>query len=474
MKSVLIIGAGISGLSEAALLAKEGYKVTILEKNSSLGGRARKFTKNNFIFDMGPSWYLMPEVFDKFFKEFNKKTSDYYHLNRLDPAYKVFYEDEGSLNVPGEKSELKKVFENEEKGASKKLDEYLDNAKYKYDVAMEKFLYKNYYSLIDFFKWEMISEAIPLQLFNSIDSFVSSKFKSHKLKKILEYSMVFLGGSPKNTPALYSLMTHVDLNLGVWYPDGGIYVIVDALEKLCKENKVKILKNKPVSKIIVEDGCATGVISKGKKYFADIIISNADYEHTDTKLLRENGNFSKKEWKSKIIGPSGFIAYLGMKKEVKTLEHHNLFLAKDWDIHFDTIFKNQIWPKNPCYYVSCTSKTDKASAPKGKDAVFIFVPIAPDLKDNKKRRDKFFDQIILDMEKKTGENFASNIEFKKLFSVNDFKNDYNSYKGSSLGMAHTLFQTAIFRPSNKNKNVSNLYYTGSYVHPGIGVPRSFR
>jgi 1-hydroxy-2-isopentenylcarotenoid 3,4-desaturase len=469
--SVIIVGAGIGGLSEACLLAKQGYKVTVFEKNSSLGGRARVWKKDGFVFDMGPSWYLMPEVFEKFFSEFGKKTTDFYELKKLDPAYRIYYEGEGKLDVPADKKALFELFEKNETGGKKSLEEYLENSKYKYDIAMDKFLYKNYDHLTDFFKLELIKEVIPMQLFSSIDSFVSKKFKNHKLKKILEYSMVFLGGSPKNTPALYSLMTHVDLNIGVWYPLGGLYKVVESLDKLCKNNKVKILKNSEVKKILVENNKAIGVVSNGKKYYSDLIVVNSDYKDAQNRLLKDTKEFvSERKWRKKVIGPSGFILYLGVNKKMKSIKHHNLFLSKNWDEHFDTIFENKQWPDNPCYYVSCPSKTDKKSAPKGCENIFFFVPIASGLKDTKKVRNKMFNLIISDFEKKTGEELKKSIKFKRIYSVNDFKRDYNSYQGSALGLAHTLFQTAIFREKNRSKKIESLYFTGSYTHPGVGVP----
>jgi phytoene desaturase len=470
-KKIIIVGAGIGGLAQACLLGKEGYDITIIEKNSSIGGRARVLKKDGFVFDMGPSWYLMPEVFENFYSEFKKKPSDFFKLKKLDPAYRIYYENEGRLDVPGNKKDTEKLFEKIEPGSKKQFIEYIENSKYKYNVAMDKFLYKNYDHLTDFFKLELITEVIPMQLFSSIDSFVSKKFKNPKLKKILEYSMVFLGGSPKNTPALYSLMTHVDLNLGVWYPIGGLYEIVKSLEKLCKEYNIKIIKGKEVTKILVKNNKTIGVIAEGKKYFSDLVILNSDYADAQMNLLKKTKEYVPKEkWNQKVIGPSGYILYLGINKKVKSLKHHNLFLAKEWNEHFSTIFDNKKWPTNPCYYVSCPSKTDKKSAPKGCDNVFFFVPIAPNLKDTPQIRKKMFELIMNDFEKKTHENLRNSIKFKRIFSVNDFKKDYNSFQGSALGLAHTLFQTAVFRPHNKSNKLNGLYFVGSYTHPGVGVP----
>lgn len=472
MPSVVVIGGGLSGLASAALLSKRGMKVTIIEKNNVLGGRARYWKNKGFFYDMGPSWYLMPEVFENFFKKFGKKSTDFYKLKKLDPAYRVFYEKEGIVDVPAEKKEVLKLFEKMEKGSAKKLEKYLANAKFKYDTAMQRFLYKDYKNITDFFTPEMVSAGLKLQLFESLDKYVSKSFNDHKLKKLLEYSMVFLGGSPKNTPALYSLMSHVDLNLGVYYPLGGLYEIVKAMEIICKENGVNIIKGKTVKKIVVEQGKAKKVILNNKKSIeADIVLSNADYEFSETKLLDESQqSYKNNYWENTIMGPSALIFYLGVKKKIKKLKHHNLFLANNWNAHFESIFEKKSWPKNPSYYVSCPSKSDTSVAPKGKENLFFLVPVASGLKDNKQTRKKMFNQIINNFEERIGENIKEQIIVKRIFAHKDFIDDYNAYRGTALGLAHTLWQTAIFRPAHKSKKVKNLYYSGSYTHPGIGVP----
>ncbi|HNV01450.1 MAG TPA: phytoene desaturase family protein [archaeon] len=476
-KKVIVVGAGFSGLASAALLAKKGFDVTIVEKNKNLGGRAQTWKTKGFMYDMGPSWYLMPEVFENYYKIFGKKTSDFYKLKQLDPSFRVFYEKEGMVDLPKDKKKVYKLFDSIESGSSKKLKNYLDLAKLKYDIAMEKFLYKEYQTIIDFFTPELITSGLKLQMFESLDSYVSKKFKNHKLKKVLEYSMVFLGGSPKNTPALYSLMSHVDINKGVYYPLGGMVEIVNALEKLCKNNGVKIIKGTEVKKIITNDNtksrtlCSGILTNKGKKISADIILVSSDYEEAETKLLhKKHSIYSTNYWNKRVMGPSALLFYIGVKGKLKSLKHHNLFLADEWEEHFDQIYKNPTWPTNPSYYVSCPSKSDNSVAPKGKENLFFLIPIANELNDGDKEREKMFKKIINDFEKRTKEKISDKIIVKRIFSQRDFKKEYNSFKGTALGLAHTLFQTAVFRPSHKSKKVKNLYYTGSYTHPGIGVP----
>jgi phytoene desaturase len=473
-KKVVIIGAGISGLASAALLAKSGFDVTVIEKNSMSGGRAITWGKNGFLFDMGPSWYLMPEVFEKFFSEFNYKSSDFYKLKRLDPCYRVFFEGEGIVDVPADKKGINELFDSFEENGTKKLKKYLIDAEYKYNIAMKDFLYKEYATIFDFFSPQVIIQAPKLRLFESIDSFASRFFKSDKAKKILEYSMVFLGGSPSNTPALYSIMSHVDLTLGVYYPMGGIWMLPNSFMKIGKEQGVKFFFNSPVEKILVnEEGRVSGVKTKKKIIPADIVLSSADYPHTEMDLLEKKyQSYSEKYWDKRVVAPSAVLMYLGFKKKIKNFKHHNLFLAKDWNVHFREIFNNPAWPKNPSYYVGCPSKSDPSVAPKGMENVFVLVPVAAGLKDSEKIKEKMFDYIINDLEKQTGEKLKESMVVKRLFAQSDFSNLYNSYKGSALGIAHTLFQTAVFRPAHKSKKVKGLFYAGNYTHPGIGVPIS--
>jgi phytoene desaturase len=319
--------------------------------------------------------------------------------------------------------------------------------------------------------------GLKLQMFESLDSYVSKEFNDHRLKKVLEYTMVFLGGSPKNTPALYSLMSHVDINKGVYYPLGGMIEIVNALEKLCKQNGVKIIKGTEVKKIITKDDTKSrttspGVLTKNGKIFnADIILVSSDYKEAETKLLhKKHSIYSEDYWKKKTMGPSALLFYIGLNKKLKSIKHHNLFLADQWDEHFDQIYKNPAWPTNPSYYVSCPSKSDISVAPKGKENLFFLIPVANELNDNDAERERMFNRVINDFEKRTKENIKEKIVVKRIFSQRDFKKEYNSYKGTALGLAHTLFQTAVFRPAHRSKKVKNLYYTGSYTHPGIGVP----
>ena len=471
---VIIIGSGIGGLGTACILGKAGYEVTILEKNSKIGGRANIFEANGFRFDMGPSWSLMPDVFEHFFKLMEEKIEDHLDLQKLDPSYRIVFTDSGKIvEMKSNIEEDSKVFEELEPGSSEKLKEYLELSKNQYEIAISRFMYKNYNSIKDFFSWEMLTEGRKLSVFSRMQAYVEKFFKTDYVQKIMQYQLVFLGSSPYNTPALYNIMSHIDFNMGVFYPKRGIYEIILALEKIAKKYNVKILTNSPAKQIIVENGEAKAIIlENGKRLDADIIVSNADIHHTETKLLSEQArSYPESYWKKKVLAPSAFILYLGIDKKYSDLRHHTLMFSKDWKKNFAEIFDNPKWPDDPSYYVCAPSVTDSTVAPEGKENLFVLVPIAPGLDDNEVVREEYSQKTISMLEKHLNlQDLHKHIEYKRIYCVKDFANDYNSYKGSALGLAHTLMQTAIFRPDTKSKKISNLFYVGGNTNPGIGMP----
>ncbi|MFP4362695.1 MAG: phytoene desaturase family protein [Spirochaetia bacterium] len=473
-KKVIVIGAGFAGLTSAALLARKGYQVTVLEKNKEVGGRARIYQEKGFTFDMGPSWYLMPEVFDEFFARFGKKREDYYTLKELDTYYQVFFSPDESVLITKDKEHNRSVFDSFEQDGGKKLDEYLEKAKYKYDIAMNEFLYKEYTSVFQFLNKKMIIEGTKLNIFSNLDKFVQNFFKDRKARQILEYAMVFLGNSPQNAPALYSIMSHVDLNLGVFFPEGGMGGVALGLQRLAEEEGATVLTGEPVTEIQTKKGKVSKVITSSNEYEADIVVNSADYPWSETKLLeKKNSTYSERYWKKKVLAPSMFILYLGIGHELETMEHHNLYFSEDWTEHFDMIFNEPGWPEDPCFYLSCITKTDPSFAPKACENVFVLVPLAPGLEDTDEIRQIYADKMIDHIERVTGEQIKDDILVKRIYSHRDFASDYNAWEGTALGISHTLDQTAVFRPAHKSKKVENLYYTGQYTHPGVGVPMTF-
>lgn len=473
-KKLSVVGGGFGGLCSACYLAAAGHDVTLFEKNESLGGRARAWGIDGFSFDLGPSWYLMPEVFERFFNDFSRRREDYYTLNRLNPYYRIFFGGHESVDVTDDLDRTRALFERFEPGGAERLDAYLKQAEYKYAVAMEQFLYREYRSLGDFLNRRLLIEGTRLGVFRKLDRFVGRYFSDHRARKILEYAMVFLGTSPTDAPALYSIMSHVDLNLGVWFPRGGMISLVRALERLAGELGVTIRCETEVRGFEVRNGRIYGLRTGHGGEATDGVLVNADYAHSELQLLpSEARSYGERYWRTRTLAPSFFIVYLGLSRKLDSVVHHNLYFADDWQRHFDTIFRSPGWPEHPSYYVSCASYDDPAVAPPGQENVFLLVPVAAGLDDTPEFREEYAEKLIGHFESITGERIRDSIVVKRIYSQRDFAQDYNAYRGTALGLAHTLFQTAIFRPSQRSRKVDNLYYAGHYTHPGVGVPMTF-
>lgn len=470
-KKAVVVGGGFGGLSSAALLAKEGWDVTLVEKLETLGGRARHWKSDGFTFDLGPSWYLMPEVFERFFSLFGKERKDYFNLLPLDPYYKVFFGDDDTAVLSARQEENSALFESFEEGGGEALTRYLEQATYKYEVAMKEFLYKDYKHLSQFFNKRIMTEGLRLGIFRKLDKFVGTYFSDRRARQILEYAMVFLGTNPIDAPAIYSIMSHVDLSLGVFFPDDGMAGAAQGFVKLCEEEGVTLVTGEEVTEIVTEGRKAVAVQTTKHRYEADIVVSGADYHHMDSEVLSdENSQYSFRYWENRVVAPSMFIVYLGINRKLKNLEHHNLYFAENWQTHFDTIFKDPSWPEEPCFYLSCISKTDPKSAPPGKENVFLLVPVAPGLEDTDEQREAYLAHVLAHVKRVTGEDLTKDVAVQRVYTHRDFKEDYHAFKGTALGLSHTLMQTAIFRPTNRSKKVENLFYTGQYTHPGVGVP----
>ncbi|MEE1885732.1 phytoene desaturase family protein [Pedobacter flavus] len=474
MTKIAIIGSGFSGLSAACYLSKAGHEVHIYEKNSTIGGRARQIkTESGYVFDMGPSWYWMPDVFEKFYNDFGYTAADFYELILLSPAFNIVFPQSELLTIPSNFEEICELFESLEKGSSLKLQAFMNDAQYKYDVGMKKLVYKPGLSLTEFLDIELIKGVFKLEVFTSFSKHVRSYFKHPKLIALMEFPVLFLGAMPKDTPALYSLMNYAGLKLGTWYPIGGFGTVIDAMAKIAIENKVKIYTNSPVEKINSQKKVVSGIKVNGENLEYDYVISSADYNHTEKQLLSSNErNYSDNYWTKKVFAPSCLIYYIGLNKRVKNLEHHTLFFEEDLDQHAVEIYKQPEWPSKPLFYVCCPSKTDNTVAPAGHENLFLLMPIAPDLEDTEEVREQYFKVMMARLEKQIGEPLMEHIDYKKSYCVEDFKLDYNSFKGNAYGLANTLMQTANLKPSIKSKKIENLYYVGQLTVPGPGVPPS--
>jgi phytoene desaturase len=454
-------------------MAKAGWKVQVVEKNSTPGGRARKFEAEGFTFDMGPSWYWMPGVFERFFNKFGKNVGDYYALKRLDPSYKVFWPDD-ETEIPANYIELRKLFNNIEPGSGEKLDAFIKEAEYKYEVGINKLVLKPGQSLLEFADKDLVRGLFKLDVFTSMKKHVAKYFKSQKLRELMEFPVLFLGALPEDTPALYSLMNYADIKGGTWYPEGGMFSIVDAMFNVAKELGVEFFFNENVKKIEVENSAATKVVTTENEFKGDVIIAGADYHHVETALLTEEyRSYSKDYWEKRVLAPGCLLYYVGLNKRLKNIHHHTLFFDVPFEVHGREIYKKKEWPKEPLFYVSATSVTDNNVAPEGCENLFFLIPVAAGLQnDNGELREKYFDMIVKRMEQRIGQSIKDSIIFKKTFAQSDFVNEYNAFKGNAYGLANTLLQTAILKPSIRSKKVKNLFYTGQLTVPGPGVPPS--
>jgi phytoene desaturase len=468
-KKVSIIGSGFSALSAACYLAKDGHHVSIYEKNASVGGRASKFTKEGFTFDMGPSWYWMPDIFDKFFADFGRKTAEFYTLDKLSPAYKIFFSDD-IITIGDSMDKICTEFERIEKGSSVELRKFIASAQENYDIAINKVVLRPGLSPLELVTKETVLKVD--QFFKTISSQVRKKFKNPKLISTLEFPVLFLGAKPSNTPSFYNFMNFADFGLGTWHPRGGMYEIIKGMETLAIDLGVHIHTNKAVDKILVEKGKTVGIVSAGKEICSDVVLSGADYHHSETLLDKEYRQYSEGYWNKKTFAPSSLLFYIGFDKRIKNVEHHNLFFDTDFELHAEEIYDEPKWPTDPLFYANFPSITDSTMAPENCETGFFLVPIAPDLEDTQELREEYLNIILNRFEKRTGQKITNNIIFKESFCVNDFIDRYNSYKGNAYGMANTLTQTAFLRPNLKSKKVKNLFFTGQLTVPGPGVPPS--
>jgi len=470
MKKVIVIGSGFSSLSAASYLAKAGLEVSIFEKNDTPGGRARQLKKDGFTFDMGPSWYWMPDIFENFFQDFGKTTNDFYELERLDPGYQIYFKDK-LLKVYADLDQLCETFEEIEKGSGKKLAKFIAKAKKNYEIAIGKVVMRPGISPLELVTPET---AIRVgQFLKSVSDVIKKDFKDEALRAALEFPVLFLGAKPENTPSFYIFMNYADYGLGTWHPKGGMYEIVKAMVSIAESNGVTIRTSSPVSEIkISENGIAEGIVLEdGSFHEADFVLSGADYHHSETLLPKHYRQYSEAYWEKRTFAPSSLLFYVGFNKKLdSTFAHHNLFFDTDFKAHASDIYDEANWPKEPLFYANFPSASDASMAPEGKEAGFFLIPIAPGIEDTQQLRDKYFNKIIKRLEDFYGESLQEHIEFIESFCVNDFVSEYNSYKGNAYGLANTLRQTAFLRPKLASKKVSNLFFTGQLTVPGPGVP----
>ena len=471
-KKIIVIGSGLAGMSCAAYLGKAGHRVTVIEKNSTYGGRLQTVSQQGYTFDSGPSWYWMPDIFDSFFEDFDKKTNDYYDLRRINPGYRVYFNEREYFDLVENLDELKRNFSKIEKGGGRALQRYLDDAGEKYEVAVKKFMYKPSLSPLEYIHFDLIKRLGRLNLFRPISKHIRQYFSNQKIIQMLEFPSLLLGAKPSDTPALYSIMNYADIVLGTWYPSGGIRSVAKAIYQVAKSQGVDFSFNQPVKKISINGNKATEVVTNKSSYHADIVVANADYNHVEqTMLPKSYQNYSKSYWEKRTMSPSALVFYVALNKKLD-LSHHTLFFDSDFKKHAREIYDNPKWPDEPLFYTSCVSKTDPKVAPENGEALFILIPVAPNLVDNEQTRKSYFQQVISRMELLINQDIKDHIVFSKSYAHRDFISDYNSFQGNAYGLANTLFQTAFLKPKIKNKKINNLYYTGQLTVPGPGMPPS--
>ena len=471
-KKVIVIGAGFSGLSTATELADKGYEVMIVEKNEQAGGRARVFKEQGFTFDMGPSWYWMPDIFDNYFARFGKKTSDYYTLKRLDPSYSVILSDSEVVDMPADYDALRNLFESIEPGAANALDRFLEQAAYKYKVGIQEFVWKPSVKISEFLSLRILVDALRMDVFSSFYSHVRKFFKSDTLLKLMEFPILFLGAISQNTPAMYSLMNYAEIKLGTWYPMGGMHLIVKGMVDLALSKGVQIEYHAEVSGFAIEGGKVKGVKTSKGVFEADAVVASADYHHVETLLGEAHRNYDEAYWDKRVMAPSSLLFYLGINKRLPRLKHHNLFFDRDFSIHSHEIYTDPSWPSDPLFYASAPSVTDPSVAPDGCENLFLLIPVAPNLEDTEAVREQYFKQLMDRLELYCGVSIRDAIVYKRSYAHQDFIGDYHAFKGNAYGLANTLMQTAILKPSLKNRHLKNMFYTGQLTVPGPGVPPS--
>lgn len=470
-KKVAIIGTGFSGLAASCYLAKHGLDVNVYEKHAAPGGRAGQFKENGFIFDLGPSWYWMPDIFENFFNDFNKSVSDYYKLTRLDPSYRIFYNKLDYIDIHASWDRLKDLFEKLEPGSSKKLHKFLSDAELKYKIGVHNAAMKPGLSFLEYFDPEIIIGFLHLDVLKSISNYIKKLFSNKKLIRMLEFPVVFLGSTPQRIPSLYSLMNYADLVQGTYYPDGGFFSVIQGFYKLAKSLGVTFHFNSEVKKIVIENSKAASIIVNNETIEADFVLASADYHHVEMDLLlAEFRNYSEKYWEKREMAPSALLMFLGFNKKIENILHHNIFFDEEFYDHAYQIYNKPMWPTNPCVYISCNSKTDNKIAPEGCENLVALIPVASGLKDSDEIKEKYFNYVIDKIEKNTGENIRSNLIYKKIFANSDFFQLFNAYKGNAYGLSNILRQTGILKPKLKNRKVKNLFYTGQLTVPGPGVP----
>lgn len=471
----IIVGAGIGGMATANILAKAGWDVHVYEQQAGPGGRAGTLEIQGFTFDTGPSWYLMPEIYQHHFELLGIDINKNLDLVQLDPAYTIFYDYHPPVTIRTRPYDDNKTFADIEPGSDKALRKYLASASLTYNLAKKYFLFNPFTRPQTLLNAEVLRHSLRLVslLATPMHRFIKKSFKSQALQQVLEYPAVFLGTTPFKAPAMYHLMSHLDFEQGVFYPKGGIYEFIKLMQRTGEGLGVTYHFSSPVTAITTANRRATGIeLAKGEPQLADIVISNADLHFTETQLLPTAArSYPERYWRKRTAGPSALLMYLGVSGSLPELNHHNLLFVKDWQQNFSDIYQAKIWPENPSIYVCKPTATDPSVAPPNTENLFVLVPLPSGIYNDKKRTQQYADRCLSIIAKQCNvDDLQKRIVVQKLYGPSDFEYELNSWQGGALGLGHTLFQSAFFRPSGKSRKLTNLYYVGGDTQPGIGMP----
>lgn len=483
---VVVIGGGISGLATAALLARGGAEVTVLERNAAVGGRASRLVADGFRFDTGPSWFLMSEAFEQFFSLLGRSLDEELDLVDLDTHYRVYFEGpspDGAgerLDVTADPERNWAAFEAISPGEGAAMRRYAADARRLYGLALDRFLYTTFRSPLRVLDATVLrsSARLPALLLRSLHDHIARRVRDPRLRQVLGFHAVFLGSSPRRAPALFALMSHLDLGDRVRYPRGGLYAVVEAVERAAVAEGARIRTSAPVEAILTHDGLATGVrLESGEQLDADIVIGATDIHHVETQLLApRDRTLDEAAWRRRTPGVSALLAFIQADGPLPELSHHTLFFSRDWDGNFAAIASRDIPPHPASIYISRTSATDPDAAPPGKEALVMLVPFPADealgaSEESRARVRAHAERYLAQAGAWAGvPDLPSRARIVELLTPADFANRLHAWRGSALGLEHTLAQSAMFRPRNVSRRLPNLVYAGASTVPGVGLP----
>lgn len=471
-RSAIVVGAGVGGLTAAMKLAHAGWAVDLYEKQAVPGGRCGRVEVDGFTFDLGPTILLMPFVLERTFASVGRKLADYLELTRCDPNYRVTYRDGSTLTLTSDLTRMREELERLEPGSFPRYLEFLAKGQVRHDVSMERFVSKHFASVAQFLAPSNVPDILRVGAHQKLFSQVAKVFRDPRLQQAMSFQTMYLGVSPYEAPAVFSLLPYTELAVGVWYPKRGMGEIPRALERVCREENARLHYRAPIRRVLVEDGRAVGVeLESGEVKRADVVVVNADYPYALPQLV-DATEAARQKLERRRYTSSGYMLYLGTRRRYDELLHHNVFFGHDFAGSFDDIFEKKRVPEDPSFYVNAPAHTDPTMAPEGKDALYVLVPVphqAPGVDwavEGPKVRAKVFARLAeLGMTE-----LERDVEVERVVTPDDWASSINLARGAAFGLAQNMFQIGPFRPKVWDERVKNLFYCGASTQPGTGVP----